>query len=89
MSPLWIDLNSKRLKRPLTWRRLTVGENVKGLSRDVAVGYRVQVGDEQWMIYRSIDRVANRSVLGHNTFGSFVCGKIDDKGNVKEILTMD
>lgn len=88
-SPLWIDLNSKRLKRPLTWRRLTVGEHVKALSRDVAVGYRVQVADEQWMIYRSLDRVANRSVLGHNTFGSFVCGKIDDKGNVKEILTMD
>jgi hypothetical protein len=89
LSPLWIDLNPKRLRRPLTWRRLTVGENVKALSRDVAVGYRVQVGDEQWLIYRSLDPVWNRSVLGHNTFGSFVCGKIDDKGNVKEILTME
>lgn len=89
LSPLWIDLNPSHLKRPLTWRRLTVGEHLKGISRDVAVGYRMQVGDEQWMLYRSLDRVANRSVLGHNTFGSFVCGKIDVKGNVKEILTME
>jgi len=89
LSPLWIDLNSSRLKRPLTWRRLTVGEHLTGLARDVATGYRVQVGDEQWMIYRSLDRVGNRSVLGHNTCGSFVCARILADAVVKPILTMD
>jgi hypothetical protein len=89
ISPLWIDLNPSRLKRPLTWRRLTVGEHLTGLPRDVATGYRIQAGNEQWLVYRSLDPVSNRSVMGHNTYGSFVCGRVLPDGNVREILTME
>ena len=88
-SPIWIDLNPRRLRRPLTWRRLTVGEGLTSISRDRAVGYRVQVGDEQWLVYRSLAPVANRSVMGHNTFGSFLCGTVKPDGSIKEILTME
>src|SRR5207249_5107973 len=73
---LWIDLNPRRARRPLTWRRLTVGENLALVPRDMAVGYRVQVGHEQWLFYRSIAPVGNRSVLGHNTISSYACARI-------------
>jgi hypothetical protein len=89
LSPFWIDIHPRRIRRPITWRQLTVGENLGAVNRDVAVGYRIQSGDDQWLVYRSLAPVANRSVVGHNTYGSFVCGRIKPDGNVKEILTME
>jgi len=89
LSPLWIDIHPRRIRRPLTWRQLTVGENLTAVSRDVATGYRLQSGNEQWFVYRSLAPVANRSVMGHNTYGSFVCGRIKPDGSVKDILTME
>ncbi|HEY2413205.1 MAG TPA: hypothetical protein VGI40_13225 [Pirellulaceae bacterium] len=89
LSPVWIDIHPRRIRRPITWRQLTVGENLTAVNRDVAVGYRIQSGNEQWLVYRSLAPVANRSVMGHNTYGSFVCGRIKPDGHVKDILTME
>jgi len=88
-APLWIDFNAERLRRPLTWRRLTVGENLAVVPRDVAAGYRIQSGDEQWLIYRSLDRIGNRSVLGVNTVSSFVCLRFFTSGKTQEIVAIE
>jgi hypothetical protein len=88
-APLWIDLDPARLRRPATWRRLTVGENLAIVPRDVAVGYRIQVGDEQWLIYQSLDRIGNRSVLGVNTVSSFACLRFFTSGKTEEIVAME
>jgi hypothetical protein len=88
-SPLWIDLDARRCSRPLTWRRLTVGEYLAVVPRDAAVGYRVQSGKEQWLIYRSLTDFGNRSVLGHNTAYSFVCGRIKKDGNLDAIVEIE
>jgi len=88
-APLWIDLDPRRLKRPVTWRRLTVAENFAAVGRDVAAAYRIQAGRDQWMIYRSLARRGNRSVLGHNTLKSFVCLRIDAGGATKKIAIVD
>lgn len=89
LSSLWIDIHPSRVRRPITWRQLTVGENLAAVHRDVAAGYRIQTGEEQWFVYRSLGPVANRSVMGHNTYGSFVCGRILPDGSVQDILTME
>jgi hypothetical protein len=88
-APLWIDLDPRRQKRPVTWRRLSVGENLGIVPRDVAVGYRVQAGDEQWLVYRSLTPIGNRSILGHNTAYSFVCGRIKKDGNFDPIIEIE
>jgi hypothetical protein len=88
-APLWIDLDPRRLKWPVTWRRLTVAENFAAVGRDVAAAYRIQAGRDQWMIYRSLVRPGNRSVLGHNTLKSFACLRIETGGATKKILTVD
>jgi hypothetical protein len=46
------------VKRPLTWRRITVAENLALVPREVAAAYRVQVGREQWLFYRSLAAAA-------------------------------
>lgn len=65
-APLWFDLDPRRLGRPRTWRSLTVAENRQILPPQTAVGYRVMTGKRQWLIYRSLAKAANRTVLGHN-----------------------
>jgi hypothetical protein len=88
-APLWIDLDPRRARRPLTWRRLTVSENFAAVPRDIAVGYRVQAGNEQWLLYRSLAPRGNRAVLGHNTVSSFECCRMVKDGEFKEILSIE
>src|SRR5262249_27676705 len=79
----------RRQRRPLTWRRLTVAENLGIVPRDVATAYRIQVGHEQWLVYRSLAKTGNRSVLGHNTLASFACSRILASGETDEILAIE
>ena len=86
--PLWIDLDARRLARPLTWRRLSVAENRDLVRRDVAAASRIQAGRQQWLVYRSLSAPANRTVMGYNTLQSFVVARIDAGAAVKEIFDL-
>jgi hypothetical protein len=88
-APLWIDLNPARAKRPLTWRRLTVAENLEVVPRDVAVAYRVQVGAEQWLFYRSLTPRGNRTFLGENYSSDFACCRFLPSGKGEEIVSIE
>ncbi|HMC09829.1 MAG TPA: hypothetical protein VKH44_01010 [Pirellulaceae bacterium] len=88
-APLWIDFDPRRSQRPVTWRRLTVGENLAIVERDRAVAYRIQAGREQWLIYRSLAPPGNRSVLGYNTVNSLDCLRILPAGKTQEILAIE
>ena len=74
-APLFIDLAPRRLSHELTWRQLTVAQDRKIEPRDVAVGYRVQIGNPQWLIYRSLADQASRSLLGQNLSSNFRCSR--------------
>lgn len=84
--PLWIDLKGPRLNIPLTWRRLTVAENLEIVSRDVAVGYRMTVGTAQWLLYRALVPHGNRTVLGKNYATEFVCTRFLHDGKTEDIF---
>jgi len=88
-APLWLDLDPRRLHRPLTWRRLTVAENLAVVPRDVAAAYRIQAGRQQWIIYRSLTPPKNRSVLGYNTFAAFACLRLLAGAKTEEILEIE
>jgi len=86
--PLFFDLNANRLKHPYTWRSLTVGENLKKVSDDRAVGFRIQLGREQYLLYRSMTPLANRTVLGHNLIDDFCYGHFDGKTGVEPLVAV-
>lgn len=88
-APLFIDLDPKRARRPLTWRRLTVAENLAVVPRDVAVAYRVQVGDQQWAFYRSLAPVGNRTFLGQNYSTEFVACRLKADADGDEIVSIE
>ena len=88
-APLFIDFDPRRLAREATWRQLTVGEDRQVVARDVAVGYRVQIGKAQWLIYRSLAEPGVRTVLGKNLMHEFLLGRFGSKGKVKTLLEIE
>jgi hypothetical protein len=88
-APLMLDLKNSRFGKPLTWRTLTVAEALAILPPETAVGYRVMIGKEQWLIYRSLSPRANRSLLGHNLSSEFLLAKFLKNGEVQSLIEVE
>ena len=86
--PLFIDLDVKRMVKPLTWRTLTVAESLEVVAPDRAVGYRVQAGDRQWLIYRSLDLPENRTVLGENLIAETLIAQFEETGQTNPLVAV-
>jgi hypothetical protein len=87
--PLFLDLNPVRSQNALTWRRLTVGESLEICTDDIAVAYRVQVGHEQWVFYRALNGISNRTFFGQNLFADFFAGQFDTDGQMNELISIN
>ncbi|GIW99337.1 MAG: hypothetical protein KatS3mg111_2670 [Pirellulaceae bacterium] len=89
-APLVISLQGRHARRPITWRWLTVGRDLKIVAPDEAVAYRMQIGKEQWVFYRSLDQVARRTALGMHTLSEFLAGRFfADDGAVDPIVEVE
>lgn len=88
--PLLIDLDKSRAKKQCTWRQLTVAQALEIQPHDVAVGYRAQCGKDQWLIYRSLDEPANRTLIGQNLSLECLVGRfLAPSGEVDELLEVE
>ncbi len=87
--PLWFDLNPTRAKKQRTWRQLTVAEKLERQPHDVAVGYRIQSGDQQWVVYRSLAAAANRTLLGQNLSSESYMARFDTAGAAHELIEIE
>jgi hypothetical protein len=85
-APLWLDLDPARVGGPLTWRQLTVADTRQNLPPHQAVGFRVQAGLEQWLVYRALDVARNRTLLGCNVSCEFLLGRLKRSGEVARTL---
>ncbi|MFL2871001.1 MAG: hypothetical protein ACJZ8O_09665 [Pirellulaceae bacterium] len=88
-APLLFCLTRDAGTEPYTWRKLSVAEGLSRSSDNVAVGYRVQLNESQWLIYRSLSPAASRSVLGQNTTAEFIFGAMDDKGEFHQYVGVE
>ena len=88
-APLFIDLRRRRYSRRITWRRLTVAEQLRIQPPDVAAGYRVALGHEQWLIYRSLGEAQNRTLLGHNLSTEMLIARFDADGEVETLVEIE
>jgi hypothetical protein len=87
-APLLFDLDAGRFRRRVTWRQLTVVESLRVQPPDVAVGYRVTVGREHWLIYRSLAGKAGRTLVGHNLATETLVARFVD-GEVESIAEVE
>jgi len=88
-APLFFDLERRRFKQPLTWRQLSVAETRVNQPRDLAAGYRVQIGKQQWLVYRSLTPPVGRTLLGHHLMTQFLVGDFHSDGTVHKIVEIE
>jgi hypothetical protein len=89
-APIVIDWSPTRQRPVPLWRRLTVSELRRPVAADVAAGFRLQVGREQWLIYHSLHNTGEaRSVLGHNTWYETVIGSFGRDGTVDPLIQIE
>ena len=84
--PVFIDLDPRRSCQKRTWRQLTVAESLRIVRPEEAAAFRVQVDRKQWVFYRALQRVANRTFMGENFAGDFFAGEFKKSGDVSELL---
>ena len=88
-APLFFDLDADRLSKRYTWRQLSVGENLQRMREDQAVGYRIQLAQEQFLLYRSLTPKASRTVLGHNLLDDFCFAKFAPETGVDPLIAVE
>jgi hypothetical protein len=87
---LFVDLRPERAAQQSTWRQLTVAEGLQIQPADVAVSYRVQSGDDQWVYYRSQGPRGNRTFMGQNTSSECVVARFKaPSGEVDSLLEIE
>ncbi len=88
-APLWFDFQPRRFDRPRTWRQLTVADDLRLVDPDEAVAHRVQLGSEQWVIYRSLRGERTRTFLGKHLVADFYCARFHcGDGRMEDLLTV-
>ena len=88
--PILFDFNRTRAtKQRITWRQLTVAEHLEAQQRDQAVGYRIQSGEEQWLIYRSLIETGNRTLLGQNITCELLVARFNEDGTIEKLLEVN
>ncbi|MEM9187084.1 MAG: hypothetical protein AAGB00_11365, partial [Planctomycetota bacterium] len=88
-SPLLLDFKPTRFAKQRTWRQLAVAESLERVGPDVAVGYRYQSGKDQLLIYRSLAKPGNRTVLGQNYSSEALIGRFLSTGEVDEYFEIE
>jgi hypothetical protein len=89
-APLVFVWHPERTRFDPTWRMLTVTEEGKVVGPDIAVGYRLKLGDSQLLISRALKKTGNaRACLGHHTRNETVIATFDSNGDVEPILMVE
>jgi hypothetical protein len=88
-APVLISLCNRHAKKPFTWRQLTVAENLEVVQRDVAAAYRIQIGKDQWLIYRTLADAARRTALGMHTLSDFFAGRVKNNGDLDTLVEVE
>ncbi len=89
-APLVVDFNRRRAERKRAWKPLTVGESLRQAKKEDAFGRKLQLGNEQYVLYASTtDSPAVRSILGRHLFSDFMFGKFLASLGVDPIIDVE
>jgi hypothetical protein len=89
-APIVIDWNPSRRRSPAFWRALTVAQNGTAVLARSASGCRLQIGKEQWLIYRSLSPILEpRTILGQHTMYETMIGRFERSGELEPIVLVE
>lgn len=88
-APLWLDFQQRRFDRPRTYRQLTVADDLRIVDPDEALAYRIQIGSEHWVVYRTLRGHRPRTFLGKHLIADFHCGRFSPgEGIIDDLVTI-
>ena len=88
-APILFDLDADRLSKRYTWRQLSVGEDLQRVREDQAVAYRIQLGQDQFLLYRSLTPLASRTLLGHHLIDDFCFARFNPEAGVDPLIAIE
>lgn len=88
--PLIFDWHPERQALDADWNRLTVTEDRAVVSAQNAAGFRVRIGKQQMLIFRSLrSGEFPRAVMGLHTLNETVYGRVKKSGEVAPLVLVD
>ncbi len=88
--PLVLSTRKIAKQTAFTWRHLTVAQDLEIQPAHVAQAFRVQIGKEQLVFYRSLAQVVRRSAMGLHLNTEFYAGRFDsDEGAFDSIVEIN
>ncbi|WLD15479.1 hypothetical protein [Planctellipticum variicoloris] len=90
VAPVVFQWSPELVKKEAVWRTLTVSEAGKVAPAGTAAGFRLRIGDSQWLVYRSLKKPKEaRTVLGHHSWNETVIGRFDKNGDLDPMLMVE
>ncbi len=86
MCPLVIGIGAKSAKEPFTWRHLTIADEMQIQPHEQARGFRVQIGSDQLLFYRSLGPLRRRTMMSLHLHSEFYAGRFDQRDGEIESL---
>ena len=88
--PLVLASRKQSRGQVFTWRHLTVAQDLEIQPPHVAQAYRVQIGKEQVVFYRSLANTVRRSAMGLHLNSEFYAGRFDsDEAAFESIIEIN
>ena len=75
--PTLICLCDSYSSQKYTWRELTVADELRIVRPDEARALRIQIGVDQWFVYRNLAQPIRRTALGLHTLADFFAARFD------------
>jgi hypothetical protein len=88
-APLFVGCRPIHALRARTWRRLTVACHRAAVPADQAMGFRIRVGDQQWLLFRSFGQKEPYSVLSMQLLCEFYLGRIERNQTITDLLRIE
>ena len=79
MCPLVVGLGEPTASAACTWRPLTVAQDLEIQPPEAARGFRVQLGRNHLLFYRSLGPLVRRTVFGLHLYTEFYAGRFDPR----------
>ena len=87
MCPLVIGLDITQKQTAYTWRHLTVADEMKIQPQEAARGFRVQIGSDQLLFYRSLGEHRRRTMMSLHLLTEFYAGRFDaNDGDIETLV---
>ncbi|MFN7732417.1 MAG: hypothetical protein ACK5OB_10970 [Pirellula sp.] len=85
-NPLIVALRGVQNSSQYTWRHLSVAQDLHLVPKETAQAYRVQIGKEQWVFYRSLTACTRRTVMGLHLNTEFYAARFQARDGSYEPL---